>query len=99
MASNREERLRLPKCDSEHNPRDNEHDPQVRATSYPHLPTLTEGEMHTFEGNHNLQKTYYNWAKAYKLLQAFFSKTKQISMSKVCQGLATTAHFVVAMEN
>jgi len=88
VASNWEERLRPPKCDK-----------KATGLGYicPHLLALTERDNNKTEGTDNLQNTCHNWEKNYKLQHLALNKTK--SMSKVCQGFATTVHFVVAMEN
>jgi len=59
MASNWDERLRAPKGEKKD-------DPQVWATSFPHLITLTKREKNLKpESNDNLQKTNYNWTITY----------------------------------
>jgi len=58
MAANWEERLRAPKDEKKD-------DPQVWATSFPHLITLTKREKNLTRNNANLQKAYYNWTITY----------------------------------
>jgi len=58
MASNWEERLWAPKGEKKD-------DPQVWATSFPHLITHTEREKLKPESNDDLQKTNYNWTTTY----------------------------------
>jgi len=66
LASNWEDPARPPKCDKKE-------DPQIWATSFPHLLTLTLKEKKVKpEGNDYLQKTHHNWTKANELRRPCF---------------------------
>ena len=68
LAFNWEDRLRPPKCDKKE-------DPQVWATPFPHLLTLTQKEKKVEpEGNDYLQKTHHNWTKANELQRPCFKQ-------------------------
>jgi len=64
LASNWEDKLRPPKCDKKE-------DPQVWATSFPHLLTLTQKEKKL---NPKAMITYHNWTKANELQRPCFKQ-------------------------
>ena len=74
LASDWEDRLRPPKCDKKE-------DPQVWATSFPHMLSLTQKEKKFKpEGNDYLKKTHHNWTKTHDLQRPCFkqdTKTNQ----------------------
>ena len=90
LASNWEDRLRPPKCDKKE-------DPQVWATSFPHLLTLTQKEKML---NPKAMITYKRPTTSGQKLTNYkdLALTRHESKPKVAQGHVSTVHFVVAME-
>ena len=68
LASNWEDRLRPPKCDKKE-------DPQVCATSFPHLLTPTQKEKKLNpKAMINYKRNHHNWTKANELQRPCFKQ-------------------------